>query len=253
MENLSIGLQTVKHLKIETLLQRLHEFNIHTFEIFFDDFLPRDISHQVRKQLKRLGEEPEFLLTIHAPLIEVSKTFWVDIMKECLDFAHNYGARLCTIHPDPKPSKFLQKAIPLIELALKDYKEITILIENIPSTPADIINELFEHVTGYKNVAFTYDIGHSQLAPVTSHSQKRNPVEYLKKLNGPILECHVHTNRGESDEHLSIRDAAGMIDLRAIIRTLIARKKFGGPLIFEYYRGYMRKDIELMEELINNK
>ena len=253
MENISIGLQTVQHLKIETLLQKIHEFNLFAFEIFFNGFLPRDVNHKVRILLEEVEKNPEFLVTLHAPLIEVSKSFWFDVMEECLAFAQKYGARFCTIHPDPHPSKFLHKAIPLIQLALKDYKEITILIENTPSTPADIINEIFTRVGQYKNVGLTYDIGHSQLAPLTSHNQRRSAIEYLKKLKGPILESHIHTNRGKKDEHLSICDIAGIIDLRAIIRTLIERKKFAGPLIFEYYRGDMRKDIQLLKDLINIK
>jgi sugar phosphate isomerase/epimerase len=253
MEYLSVGLQTVQHLKIETVLQKIHEFNISAFEIFFNGFLPRDISHQVRILLEKLKKTPEFLLTVHTPLIGLSESFWFDVMEECLEFAQKCGARLCTIHPDPDPSKFLQKAIPLIKLALKDYKEITILIENTPSTPADIMNEIFSQIKQYKNVGLTYDMGHSQLAPLTSHNQKKSAVEYLEKLNGPILECHIHTNRGKEDEHLSIRDTAGIIDLKAIIRTLIERKKFTGPLIFEYYRGDMREDIQLLKDLINIK
>ena len=249
----TIGLQTVKHLKIEEILQTTLDYDLNAFEIFFDGHLPRDLTERVKEMLSKVQKTANILLSIHAPLISTSKSYWFRTMHECLLFAQRYGASLFTIHPDPTSSQFLQKAKTLIELAQKEYKELTILIENTPSTPANMINEFFDQLHQFKNVGFTFDIGHAQLSPISSATRRKNAINYLEVLEVPILECHVHTNRGKKDEHLSIQNAAGVISLKEVIRNLIDQKKFSGPFIFEYFRGNMEKDLQMMRNWLSFK
>jgi len=248
---LRIGLQTVKHLKIEEVIQTALDFDLNAFEIFFDGYLPRDLTEKSKEYLTKIKNIANFLLTVHSPLISTSQSYWARIMHECLIFAQQYGAALFTIHPDPSSSQFLQKTISLIELAQNDFNEITLLIENTPSTPATMINEIFEQLRQYKNLGFTFDIGHAQLAPISSVPRRKNAINYLEVLEVPILECHVHTNRGKKDEHLSIQNAAGVINLRKVLRILMEQKDFSGPFIFEYFRGNMKKDLQMMRNWLS--
>ncbi|TFF97175.1 MAG: sugar phosphate isomerase/epimerase, partial [Promethearchaeota archaeon] len=247
---ISIGLQTVRHLDIRDLLQKVNKFELSAFEIFFDSFRPRDIKIQVKKHLRPLIDNPEFTFTVHAPIICPSKSTWLDIMTNCLEFAGQYRAKLLTIHPSLNISRFISKVISLIKFTLKEFKDIKICIENTPSTSAEMINQVFNKLKKYENIGLTFDIGHSQLAPMTNNSSETSAIEYLRLLEGPILECHVHTNRGKKDEHLSIRNNSGIIDIRRIIHILTEEKKFEGPYIFEYYRKNMEKDVELLKELL---
>ncbi len=247
---LSIGLQTVNHLGIEEILHKVKDLNLSAFEVFFDKYLPKDISPYCRDWFNKLNDDPGFTLTIHGPLEDISNSSWLEIMGDCLEFAHQYGAKLFTIHPGLDLSTFLKKAQKLVEMAVRDYEGIQIAIENIPSTPADVMNKILGELRKYRNVGLTFDIGHSQLAPISPREQKRSAVDYLKRLKAPILECHVHANRGEQDEHLSICDKSGVIDVERIICTLISQKHFRGPFILEYFRGNMKKDVQYIKKLI---
>ena len=75
----------------------------------------------------------------------------------------------------------------------------------------------------------------------------------MEVLEVPILECYVHTNRGKKDEHLSIQNAAGVISLRDVLRNLIDQKEFSDPFIFEYFRGNMEKDLQIMRNWLTSR
>jgi len=244
-----IGFQTVKYRKIEEILKYAIEKELSAFEIFFDGFLPRDISHSFIEILNNYRCSNKLFFTVHAPIIQIDETHWIDIMKETLVFSKNVNAKYLTIHAEAREELFLSKLHPLLELCLEKYKRMKLCLENTPYISCEKMNKILDKLKIFPNVGITFDIGHAQLAYINQSISIKNAFLFLKELEGSIFECHLHNNDGISDSHLSITNRAGVINIKEILRELITKKEFCGPFIFEYFRGDINMDLNFLRNI----
>ncbi|TXT66215.1 MAG: hypothetical protein BAJALOKI3v1_40025 [Promethearchaeota archaeon] len=247
-----IGLQTVKHHSIKFSLEYTLEMKLSAFEIFFDGFLPRDIIPSFIDTLNDYRIREELLYTVHSPIIDIQDSNWSDEMKNSLNFAQKIKAKFLTVHAEPKMDRLVSKVQPFLKLCSKTYPKLRIGIENTPYTSCEKFNNLMMALREYPNVGITFDIGHAQLAQLNSKTEVKDPLAYLKKLKNPIFECHLHTNDGVHDNHLSTTDKKGIINIKEILSELIIHRDFNGPIIFEYFKENMNEDLHQLQGLLHN-
>ncbi|MBD3214526.1 MAG: hypothetical protein GF311_18075 [Candidatus Lokiarchaeota archaeon] len=247
-----IGFQTVKHHSIEYVLKNALDGKLSAFEIFFDGFLPRDIIPSFINKLNEYRINEELLFTVHSPIIELKDSKWINAMKDSLNFAQKIKANLLTVHAEPKIDLLVSKIKPFLRLCFASYPKLRIGIENTHYTSCEKFNNLMMSLREYPNVGITFDIGHAQLAPLYSKTKLKDPLAYLKNLKSPILECHLHNNDGVHDNHLSITDKKGIINIKEILRELIIHRDFNGPIIFEYFREHMEKDLSYLQKILHD-
>ncbi len=213
-------------------------------EIFFDGFLPQAFPNATRKKIDDLSDT--LYLTIHSPLKNPFEKEGYHDLLDCLNFAIQIKAKIFTIHADYRINKFIN----FLEdfLANSNYSEIIIGIENIPGITVNEMNEIFNNLNVYPNLGVTFDISHAQLSPIFLKKKEKNAFKYLKNLNAPIMEIHLHNTDGFSDLHSRIRE--GIIDIREILVYMKKEKDFKGPYIIEYWRENVFNDYLWLHELL---
>jgi len=242
---MNIGLQTVNYVEHEEHFKHAIEIRATAFEIFFHGFTPNDIKPSFKSTLKKAADT--VFLTVHSPIISLVSRKNMEFFNSCLDFANEYGARIYTIHGDISTSKGIRNLEILIKKA-QDY-DIKIGLENTFIT-TNTINEIYNKFKHYNNVGITFDIGHAGIYDVSDEIKESNALKYLKNIAGPIIEVHAHNNNGKEDEHRRIND--GVIEFEPLLRYLVDKLEFEGPIILEYLKYQAEEDIKFIKDLISN-
>lgn len=179
-----------------------------TFDIFFDQWAPSNITHKERDVIAKLKETIYF--TVHVPICFASmqkttvandKNHYVfnTQQQEYLDFITWLGPKTITVHFDTLTFALLQALVDsvpkttkvCIENTYPDYNSMYKL-SYIP-----FMQKAIKTITN-KKVYATFDTGHAKINGF-------NVVNYAKELldkNIQIATLHVHDNNGIEDQHL---------------------------------------------------
>jgi sugar phosphate isomerase/epimerase len=219
---LKIGFQSSRYNNL-TLLEELNftiENNLKIFDIFFDGFLPKDISaKELRKILNLVSED--FVFTVHFPIFDYSK--YPKFLDGLIDFCISIKIKIATIHFDRLSFKILEKILKKIDNKFKISIENTIPDKNFIYN----LNYIdFMKKINYNSVYSTFDVGHANIT-------QNNLIEYLNIFKTDnISSFHIHDNSGNKDNHLNI--GAGNIDFPSIL-SIIKEKFYDSILIIEHW------------------
>ena len=249
--NIRVGCQTVIGRGILETLQEAIRLRGQCFEIFFDGFLPLDISSSRRNQIYRIARNRDLLLTVHAPLLSLLEKENADSIAETFTFTTGVRAKVLTIHADPNYKEFSPKLLEFIHQSQLEECGVKISIENTPATSPQLLNQIVEEIRGdFKKIGVTFDIGHAYLHILEKRTPQKSLQEYLAQLNGPIYEVHAHANNGQEDTHWSVQKFSERVDMNTVFEYLIQKKNFNGPIILEYWRENMKKDLDYLDTMI---
>ncbi len=207
---------------------------------------PRELSASARRELRAALEETNLELTLHAPFRDINLASLNPLIREasarqlqeCLELAHDLGARRIVVHPGDLPRDYsegwLPKAREGLCAALRpvcDRAEelgITLGIENLSRKGnRRLVQTAEEHLTLLAelgpNCKATFDVGHA-------HTFGLDVLRYLEEVLPRLMEVHLHDNDGTGDQHLPL--GAGTIDFPGLFR-LLSVKDYQGPLILE--------------------
>jgi sugar phosphate isomerase/epimerase len=213
---------------------------------------PLDYTSEAILQMKRLAQEYDMPLQVHAPYHNLRpadlnpriRDASVQSVKDGIDFASQIGGRIVTTHLGSVSKGHLKHAHERIRRALLDsittlveYAEernIKIAIENVQSDKesyweeaigktAEEIMEILKEINA-KNVGVTFDVGHANTVG--------NSDDFAAKLAPYMINVHLHDNDGTRDQHLVIGE--GKINFPKILHTLKGAG-YAGPLVLEYF------------------
>lgn len=255
-----VGAQKIKHEFIEKGILRTKMAGCwETFEIFFDDFLPKDIDSDFRKGLKAQSETEGIVYTVHAPAFKDGGGYFkldndddYKHFEDTVKFASDIGAEVVTIHFANTKESYVSAVKRLAEYARG--LGVKIAIENTRSDsgayckPKDL-NKLFRLLDGLDNVGICFDVGHANLTGMT-------PIEYMKRLHKKIkiLNAHFHDNNGTNPDHLQIGQAFGRtdgIDFKAVLLELV-KIGYEGSIIIEHGWDTLPFERRYIEEILDS-
>ncbi len=177
--------------------------------------------------------------SIHAPISDINLASLNERIREdsileiltTAETAASLDIDLITIHPgltsmsvpymEEKAMEKAKRSLSSIDRISAQYG-VRIAVENMPSFPfmlghtAEEMNDLI----GTTNLGFCLDIGHGNTTGQTD--------ELIKAFRDRLVNVHIHDNRGEMDEHLTLGE--GNIDFKKIIDSL---KGYTGNYIIE--------------------
>ena len=110
------------------------------------------------------------------------------------------------------------------------------------------MNEAVERV-GDGRMGLLVDVGHINTTVRQGWNDCGSAAEFLAGLRVPIWDTHFHNNGGQSDDHLTVRDPAGTLDMREIVEGLHGLG-YAGPLHMECTRKARKCSLGEMEEAI---
>jgi sugar phosphate isomerase/epimerase len=167
--------------------------------------------------------------SIHAPISDINLASLNERIREdsileiltTAESAANLNIETITIHPgltsmavpymEEKAVEKAKKSLSSIDRISAEYG-VRIAVENMPSFPfmlgqtAEDLNELI----GTTNLGFCLDIGHANTTGQLD--------ELIKQFRDRLINIHIHDNRGEHDEHLTLGE--GNIDFKSVISKL---------------------------------
>ena len=167
--------------------------------------------------------------SIHAPISDINigslnERIREDSIIEILttaETAARLNIDLITIHPgvtsmavpymEEKAMEKAKRSLSSIDRIASEYG-VRIAVENMPSFPfmlgqtAEDLNELI----GSTNLGFCLDIGHANTTGQLD--------ELIEQFRDRLINIHIHDNRGEHDEHLTLGE--GNIDFKSVISKL---------------------------------
>ena len=111
------------------------------------------------------------------------------------------------------------------------------------------MNEAVERV-GDPRMGLLVDVGHINTTVTQGWNDCNSPAEFLAGLHAPIWDTHFHNNGGRSDDHRTVRDPAGTLDMREIV-TGLHELGYTGPLNMECMRRARPCSLGKMEETIS--
>lgn len=213
---------------------------------------PLDYEHEAILQMKRLAQEYDMPLQVHAPYINLRladlnpriRGASVQSVKDGIDFARQIDARIVTMHLGNTTKRRLKQVYESVRkallnsiLTLTEYAEqqdVTIAIENVQTDDksvweealgkrAEEIIDILKEIDS-RNIGVTFDVGHANTIS--------DPTNLAVKLAPYVVNVHLHDNDGSSDQHLVI--GQGSIDFLKILHIL---KEIGyvGSLVLEYF------------------
>ena len=219
-----IGFQTSRYnkLALSDELCFAAKNKVRFFEIFFDGFLPQNLSANDVSALEKHSNL--FIYTIHCPIGDYIE--YPEFMPQMIGFTKRIKAKIFTVHFDKLSFMTIEK----ISRELQNN-----IIFSIENTAVDF-NEFhkLKYIDFMKSaiktnkISATFDAGHSQIS-------MQNPIEFLKKIIGNsinIAEIHAHNNDGISDSHSALN--TGIINF-AKITEILRSKNFSIPFIIEHW------------------
>ncbi len=205
------------------------EHNVPAFEIFFDGWMPNDITETERDLLKQAAANG-MKFSVHSPLRDYLTEQDIKDIMPVITFCREWKACLMTVHFD----RLAPDIIPLLSSALGDVKlsiENTIPDENVV-TSEHYPEYMRKNIAKY-NIYATADIGH---AVVNGY----NPIEFVGNLlndNIPIDCFHIHNNDGQHDLHNDITN--GVIDYNKVL-TFVFEHNIFAHFVTEHWGGNVK-------------
>jgi len=218
-----------------------------------------DFESGVIKQIKKISEENNIYLTLHAiqflgpiaSLIPEISCGVVKFVKKEIILADKIGAQRITIHGGEKDRPKIEDLVTKnFEVLIKNLKEIVkfgskyktkIGLENsfvsnrLCRTPKDLLKV----VNLVKGLGITLDVGHANIINL-------DLLEYFKKIKNYIINIHIHDNNSKEDQHLSIGE--GNINFKKFL-TECKKSGYYDPFILEVFP---RKDVlKCREKFLN--
>lgn len=167
--------------------------------------------------------------SVHAPISDMNVASLNERMREdsvieilsTMESMVNLDIRLITVHPGMTPM-----AVPYMEEKsiiqakksmraldrLSDEYGVTVAIENMPAFPFMLgrTAEEFGEIIDGTNLSVCFDIGHANTTD--------SIVSIIERFKDRFANIHIHDNRGEHDEHLTLGE--GNIDFKKTIGML---------------------------------
>ncbi|MDR2865898.1 MAG: sugar phosphate isomerase/epimerase [Methanomassiliicoccaceae archaeon] len=193
----------------------------------------------VMKRLRTVAPSYDVKFSIHAPISDVNLAALSERMREAatmeiiatMEHAIELNASTVTFHPGMfsfvvpgQEQRSLEKAkrsIRTIDRLMREFK-ITACVENMPSFKFFIgrtAKEMLELVDG-TDMRICFDIG---------HANTMDQIDEMTDLLGDrIKNVHIHDNKGDNDDHMTIGD--GNIDFTKALKKL---SKYKGKYIIE--------------------
>lgn len=162
--------------------------------------------------------------------------FWnwnPDHLEKEVELAATIGAQILVLHPvclglDGKATPFARETVQRIAYQAGE-RAVRLALENTVDT-AWALDRLLEELGDdpeQTNVGLCLDVGHAFL----SRDLGPEPIRaYVERFWRQIIHLHVHDNRGERDDHLSVGE--GRIDWRGLIEAL-REIDFAGTIALE--------------------
>lgn len=217
---MKIGFQTSKYngLTLEEELNFAICQNVDFFDIFFDEWLPNQITAAEYQLINKLKTE-KFPFTVHLP-ISTPKLSANDL-NSLINFVQELKPSTTTVHFD-------KLTLDLLKYIRDNTKDSTIIcIENTIPDMNGIYNEKYldfmKKAAKIAPVQATFDTGHCH----ANHYDLIQTVNELCDNEINIATVHAHDNDGTRDAHDTIGN--GTIDFRSFFKCLTERKQ--NPLI----------------------
>ncbi|NLL94296.1 MAG: sugar phosphate isomerase/epimerase [Thermoplasmatales archaeon] len=204
----------------------------------------------IYEYLKDSMRSYDMTYSIHSPISDINIASLNERIREAsvmeliltMDIAQYLGVRTVTIHPGITPLAMIgpnEKAVAAARKSLRtldrvgaDYG-IDVALENMPNFPfmlGKTVEELSELLDG-TDLGVCFDIGHANTVG--------DPAEMVKPFLDRLVNVHIHDNRGETDEHLTIGD--GNVDFKKVVGVLSG------------YRGKWVIESKSMESALESK
>lgn len=220
MDNfMKIGFQSSAYNNL-TLLEELKfawQNKADFFDVFFDGFMPDDVSPEEYDFINQLKCEG-FDFTVHLP-IEIHKCT-EEQLNELSIFVEKIKPVTATVHFDKLNWAFLEKLLSLFGKNTKLCIENTIP-DNNPFLNCDYFSFMAETCKKYE-VFSTFDTGHCNVNLTAQNNSSSGSIEVFAAgllQNGvQIATVHNHDNFGDKDSHLAVGD--GIIDFSNFYKTL---------------------------------
>lgn len=199
---MDIGFQSSRYdgLSLFQELKFACENNVDFFDVFFDGFMPFDISEEEVLLIKKMKKEG-FNFTVHLP-IGIDKCSECDLLS-LSEFVAELKPVTATVHFDKLSWEFLEKLIALFSKNTKFCIENTIPDNNpnYNSCYFDFMKKASEKYDIYS----TFDTGHCNVNMTSENkTYSGNIADYAESLlkNGiKIATVHNHDNDGTKDAH----------------------------------------------------
>jgi sugar phosphate isomerase/epimerase len=194
-----------------------------------------EVSKDRRKRIQTLAKRLGLQICVHSVANAVNVAWTnsrireesLNQIKEAIEFTHDVGAELLTVHPGWKDLFGYRYPDEAYALAIEGHREladaastygIRLGIENMPplwvsfgTTPEEI--KAMIQAVNRDNLGLTLDVGHANILGANAIE------EFVTTLNDKILLIHIHDNDGTRDQHKVIGE--GTIDFRKLINLLV--------------------------------
>ena len=238
MDNYIIAFQSSRYNGL-SLLDEL-EFTVKSglkcFDLFFDGFLPSDLTEKEIERVFKLKKE-EFFFTLHFPIRHYKE---VDSdLEELISFTNKLLPLTVTIHFDKITESVIDYIFGKIDKRVKiSFENMTVDINKYSNL--DYLN-FTKMVKKRYNTYSTFDIGHSFI-------NNKDTTSYLKKILNivEISTIHIHNNDGIEDSHLSLDK--GIIDYTKIV-NFIKEQKLDPVFVIEHWDNNL-KSYEILKKLL---
>lgn len=222
---MKIGFQTSKYngLTLKEELNFAIKQNVDFFDIFFDEWLPGEITTDEYKIINKLKMQ-NFPFTVHLPIS--TPKLPIEKLNSLLEFIREFSPITTTVHFD-------KLTFELLEYIIDKTKDSTIIsIENtIPDMHAVYKEKYLDFMANAIKIApiqATFDTGHC-------HANNYDLLQTANKLcdNGiNIATVHAHDNDGTRDAHDTIGN--GNIDFASFFK-LLKEKKQNPMIVIEHW------------------
>lgn len=244
---MKIGFQTSAYNGL-TLLQELtfaKEHGADFFDVFFDGFMPWDITDEEFALIKSMSADG-FGFSVHLP-INIDKCSAAELA-ELAGFVKIVKPVTTTVHFDKLNWNLLEKLVAGFSSCTRLCIENTIPDQN-PALSCDYFSFMVQACKNYP-VAATFDTGHCNVNLFArGKSSRGNIAGFAQKLieNGVLIATvHNHDNFGTKDEHKYI--GAGNINFEGFYKVL---KNAGQtPLLVIEHWGDNEKSFNALKNLV---
>jgi len=201
-----------------------------------------------RKKMNDSLEKNKIFLYAHAPpwvdlgnLNEKVRNVWIEESKNILYACSKIGVKNVNFHAFVRSRYFRNKQTKrfIIGNTIKGFTTLSKFAENVGigitlENSWEDVNDMKYFLKKIPYIRFNLDVGHAFV-------KGRMPLvmKYMKELKKDMVHMHLHDNRGQFDEHLSI--GRGNIDFEKITKE-IRRIKYDSTITMEVFSS--KKDAE---------
>lgn len=193
--------------------------NLKHFDIFFDRFIPNDLTLAEFLFIQRIAKKINF--SIHAPIVNY-KTF-NDTLNDVIVFCNKIKPYSLTIHFNYLTNQTISEILK----KLNSYTKLSIenTIPNLNQIYSIDYEQFIEEYLNNKNIYLTFDIGHYFIT-------NNNPNCFIQKYINKISTIHIHNNDGIHDTHSVLNN--GKIKYISLLKKL-KQLNYSGLFIIEHW------------------